>query len=86
VVDVRARRGFPDGSAPWMSDDDPAGPALAVAAAAAAVCVDVGAVDLKRATDGSLFVLEVNRVPVAADLAVDLGVDVAVIDAIVDLG
>jgi hypothetical protein len=87
VVDVRARRGFQDGSAPWRSDDDPAVATLAVAAAAA-VCVDVGAVDLKRAADGSLFVLEVNRVPVVADLAVDLGVDVegAVIDAIVDLG
>lgn len=84
VVDVRARRGFQEGSAPWVRDDDPAVAALAVAAAAA-VFVDVAAVDFKRAADGALFVLEVNRVPVVADLGDDLGVDVegAVVDAIV---
>lgn len=81
VVDVRARGGFVDGSQPWLWDRDPAVADLAVRAAAAC-CVDVAAVDLKRSPSG-LFVLEVNRTPVLADLATDLGVDVSA--AVVDL-
>ena len=72
IVDVRQRPGF---RRPWRRDDDDV--AKAVAVRAAAVChVDVAAVDLKRDAAGAVFVLEVNRTGVTADLADDLDVDV----------
>ncbi len=81
TFDLRDRPGFNDGSQPWLWDRDEA-VADAAVRAAAACHVDVAAVDLMRG-DAGLFVLEVNRTPVIADLGEDLGIDVD--GAVVDL-